>query len=344
MSEIVPPSIDVVIPVYNAPKLTRRCIDSVVSCLSKSISHIYIQDDASGIETREMLDNLPYNIVHISHSIKNQGFGTSVNVAISRSSASYILVLNSDTEINENILLPLYTAMSNDSQLAVIMPISNDYINQNFDRYLRQPGNYILTHRLRGYAFLIRRSAFNEIGGFDPIFGRGYYEDIDLGRRIYERNWRIGVHPEAYIHHIGGGSFGRGSDYRELKRRNRAIYFSRYPEAERNVIFFSGNFSLTCVPPDLTNAINDVFKRGGLVHWLALEQPTKIPFLHMKNNLINLSIIVKLVVLGGWLRRDRRISDVWLLLPTPPSFLRKILVLLSHIRGIKVFTWNKNIV
>tara|TARA_B100000686_G_scaffold341974_1_gene420276 strand:- start:9034 stop:10068 length:1035 start_codon:yes stop_codon:yes gene_type:complete len=344
MSEIVAPSIDVVIPVYNAPILTKRCIDSVVSCLSSSISHIYIQDDASNRETREMLDNLPYNIIHISHSIKNQGFGASVNVAISRSSASYILVLNSDTEISDNILLPLYSAMKIDSRLAVIVPTSNDYINQNFDRYLRQPGNYILTHRLRGYAFLIRRSAFNEIGGFDPVFGRGYYEDIDLGRRIYEHNWRIGIHPEAYIYHTGGGSFGRGLDYRKLKRRNRAIYFSRYPDAQRNVIFFSGKFSLTSAPPDLLNAINDVFQRGGLVHWLTLEKSTKIPCFHMKNNLINVSIIVKLMVLGGWLRRDKRISDVWLLLPTPPSFLRVLLVLLSHIRRIKIFTWKTDIV
>jgi glycosyltransferase involved in cell wall biosynthesis len=46
------PSIDVVIPVYNAPVLTRRCIDSVMSCLSESIEHIYIQNDASNTETR----------------------------------------------------------------------------------------------------------------------------------------------------------------------------------------------------------------------------------------------------------------------------------------------------
>ena len=92
MSEFVAPSVDVVIPVYNAPVLTRRCIDSVVSCLSQSIEHIYIQNDASNTETREMLDSLPYDITHTYHAIKNQGFGASVNDAVSRSSASYIPV------------------------------------------------------------------------------------------------------------------------------------------------------------------------------------------------------------------------------------------------------------
>lgn len=344
MSEIVVPSIDIVIPVYNAPVLTRSCIDSVVSCLGESIEHIYIQNDASNSETREMLDSLPYDIIHIHHSIKNQGFGASVNDAISRSSASYILVLNSDTELSGNILPPLCEAMEVDSQLAVIIPVSNDYVGHDFNRYLRQPGNYILTYRLRGYAFLIRRSIFQEVGGFDHIFGRGYYEDIDLGRRIYEHNWRIGVQPESLIYHKGGGSFGRGQEYRELKRRNRTLYFSRYPSAQRNVVLLSGNCPLTDFPSSLLNTIDSVFQKGGIVHWLSPETATKIPCLHMQNNSANLSIIVKLMMLRGWLRKDKRISDVWILLPGAPGFLRILLIFLSRLRRIKILTWKSDFV
>ncbi|WP_300294654.1 glycosyltransferase, partial [Nitrosomonas sp.] len=40
-------TIDVIIPVYNAPDLTRRCIDSIVTHLGQSIRRIIIQDDAS---------------------------------------------------------------------------------------------------------------------------------------------------------------------------------------------------------------------------------------------------------------------------------------------------------
>ena len=340
MSEIVVPSVDVVIPVYNAPVLTRRCIDSVISYLGKSIEHIYIQDDASNTETSEMLDSLPYQCVHIHHSQKNQGFGSSVNDAVGRSNASYVLVLNSDIEVCEDFLPKLCTAMSVDSRLAVIIPASNDYVDHDFNQYLRQPGNYILTYRLRGYAFLIRRSIFQEIGGFDPIFGRGYYEDIDLGRRIYERSWRIGVYPESLIYHKGGGSFGRGLAYRELKRRNRTLYFSRYPNAQRNVVLLSGNCPLTDFPSSLLNTIDNVFQRGGIVHWLSPKPATKLFCLHMQNNLASLSIVAKLLMLCGWLRKDKRISDVWILLPGAPNFLRISLVFLSYVRGIKINTWK----
>ena len=219
------PSIDVVIPVYNAPVLTRRCIDSVVACLGRSIGYIYIQDDASGAETREMLDNVPYACVRVHHAQKNQGFGASVNEAINRSDASYVLILNSDTIVSEDFLPRLCAALAADPQLAVIIPAGNDYARHNLDQYVRGPGGYIRTHRLRGHAFLIRRNVFLEIGGFDPAFGRGYYEDIDLGRRLNLRGWRLGVYPDAHIYHKGGGSFGRGQSYKELVRATATFTF-----------------------------------------------------------------------------------------------------------------------
>jgi glycosyltransferase involved in cell wall biosynthesis len=49
-------SVDVVIPVFNAPELTKRCIDSVMTHLKQSIGTVYVQDDASSDETRAMLD------------------------------------------------------------------------------------------------------------------------------------------------------------------------------------------------------------------------------------------------------------------------------------------------
>ncbi len=341
MNDMAVPSVDVVIPVYNAPVLTRRCIDSVVSYLGKSISHIYIQDDASDDETRKMLDDLQYTCVHVHHSQKNQGFGTSVNEAIGRSDASYVLVLNSDTEISEDFLPSLCTALAADSKLAVIIPAGNSYADYDLNQHLLQPGGYILTHRLAGYAFLIRRSVFQGVGGFDPAFGRGYYEDIDLGRRIDHNGWRMGVHPGAFIYHKGGGSFGRSWAYRALKRRSRNLYFSRYPCARRNVILLSSCRLLTDLPSNLINGIEDVFRKGGSVHWFTPEPASHLLCLHMLNSTTSLLMTIRFILLRGWLRLDKRISDIWIF-SDAPRFLRAFLVQLGRIRGVKIHLWKKD--
>lgn len=116
----------------------------MVVCLARSIEHIYVQDDASGAETREMLDHLPYKHIHVHHVPKNRGFGASVNEAIKRSSASCVLVLNSDVEVSEDFLPPLYVALAADSQLAVIIPAGNDYAKHDLDQYkLRLEGGIV---------------------------------------------------------------------------------------------------------------------------------------------------------------------------------------------------------
>lgn len=335
----VMPSIDVVIPVYNAPVLTRRCIDSVVTFLSGSVRYIHVQDDASGTETCQMLEQLPYECVRVHHARTNRGFGASVNAAVDRSEASYVLILNSDTEASENFLPLLCAALATDPQLAVIIPGGNDYARHDLDQYLRRPGGYIATYRLQGHAFLVRRKVFQETGGFDPAFGRGYYEDVDLGRRLDLRGWRLGVHPDARIQHKGGGSFGRGRSFRALVRHNRNLYFSRYPNARRNILLLSGNYPLTRFPSTLLDALEDVFHQGGYVHWLSPEPARQLLCLQMRSHSIGAEAVMRLL-LRSW-REDKRISEIWIL-PDASRLLRALIISWARIWGIKVLMWERS--
>ena len=332
------PSIDVIIPVYNAPVLTQRCIDSVVTYLNQSIQHIYIQNDASNAETRKMLEHQSHPKLHIHHAKKNQGFGTSVNVAIARSDADFVLVLNSDTDVDDDFLPLLCAAFAADPKLAVISPALHRYAKYDFSRYIRRPGGHIPAYHFQGHAFLIRRSIFKEIRGFDPMFGRGYFEDIDLGRRLIQQGWHIGLHPDARIRHMGGGSFGRGHAYRKLMQRNRSIYFARYPEARTNVLLVSGRCTIENLPNDLYRAIENVFEKGGNVHWLTPAPVPKLFCLHMRNSFISVMIVVRLM-LRGWLRTDKRISTVWVL-PGTSFLLRALLAEFIRARKLKVKHWR----
>ena len=334
MHELITPSIDVVIPVYNAPVLTKHCIDSVITHLGKSIQKIIIQDDASDTKTRNMLDDLHYESTQVYHAKENNGFGKSVNEAIGRSEASYVLVLNSDTIVRENFLPSLCLALETDPQLAVIIPSGNHYSAFNLDQYARQTGNYILTHRLTGYAFLIRRSVFQEIGGFDSVFGRGYYEDIDLGRRLNHSGWRIGVSPNSYIYHKGGGSFGRNLTYLALKKRSRDSYFSRYPQAKKNILLISGNCQITDFPVNVIAAIKNIFEEGGGICWFTPRPTPQLYCIHMTHTSMTLDLLIRLFLFGLF-RKDKLISEIWIL-PNASYLKRTMFSFLGRLRGIKV--------
>jgi N-acetylglucosaminyl-diphospho-decaprenol L-rhamnosyltransferase len=56
---------------------------------------------------------------------------------------------------------------------------------------------------LSGACMLVRRDAFDAVGGFDDKFFM-YFEDVDLCARIARAGWRIVYAPTAEITHVGG--------------------------------------------------------------------------------------------------------------------------------------------
>ena len=62
-----------------------------------------------------------------------------------------------------------------------------------------------VTGWLSGSLMLLRRAAFEQVGGFDPKYFM-YCEDMDLCRRLAEAGWRNVYVPTAVITHVGGQS------------------------------------------------------------------------------------------------------------------------------------------
>ena len=68
---------------------------------------------------------------------------------------------------------------------------------------------------LSGACFLIRRSAFDQLGGFDTGYFM-YFEDVDLGYRLGANGWRNLYEPAAEVLHTGAHST-TGESERMLK-------------------------------------------------------------------------------------------------------------------------------
>jgi N-acetylglucosaminyl-diphospho-decaprenol L-rhamnosyltransferase len=75
---------------------------------------------------------------------------------------------------------------------------------------------------LSGACLLVRRSAFDRLGGFDERFFM-YFEDVDLCERMHEHRWGVEYVPTAVVAHIGATSTAR-----EPGRMLRAHHTSAY--------------------------------------------------------------------------------------------------------------------
>ncbi|MGV1006981.1 MAG: glycosyltransferase family 2 protein [Dermatophilaceae bacterium] len=96
--------------------------------------------------------------------------------------------------------------------------------------YRRERGDPVEgpTGWLSGSCLLLRREAFEQVGGFDEGFFM-YFEDLDLCERIGRAGWDVVYVPEATVEHAGGHATQRhrrrmakahhDSAYRYLSRR-----------------------------------------------------------------------------------------------------------------------------
>jgi N-acetylglucosaminyl-diphospho-decaprenol L-rhamnosyltransferase len=60
-----------------------------------------------------------------------------------------------------------------------------------------------------GAFLLVRREAFQAIGGFDESFHPVWFEDVDFCKRLKAAGWEVRYTPEAVARHAGGHSVGR---------------------------------------------------------------------------------------------------------------------------------------
>jgi GT2 family glycosyltransferase len=303
------PPVDVVIPVHNSQALTRRCIESIYARIGHGIGDVHVHDNASCIPTAKMLDELRLPRLHVVHATENTGFGDAVNHGVARTKTPFLLVLNSDVEARDDFLSPLVEAMLKDDRLAAVTPGGNTYRRYDLSRYTRRSG-CVVTHNLSAYAFLLRRRAFVEVGGFDVRFGLGFYEDLDLSRRLLAKDWWIGIRPDTDLHHEVHGSFRNLPRFREILEENRVRYLDRHSGAYRQILLVTGACSHEALPGDLRRELEAVFLGGGEAHWISRGGDTPLPALEMRRS--GAGAVAALRLYRRRQRKRRPLSELWI--------------------------------
>src|SRR5690606_15785652 len=99
------PKVSVVIPVYNAERHLRKCLDSVLN-QNYSEYEVLIIDDGSTDNSLEIADEYSgkYEIIKVYSQI-NQGPSAARNTGIQHTTTPYITFLDADDKLREDYLI-----------------------------------------------------------------------------------------------------------------------------------------------------------------------------------------------------------------------------------------------
>ncbi len=217
-------SIDILIPVYNALDDLSECLASVERWWSSAIGRIILIDDASDNETAAWLDSYAASkpFVHLIRQTANGGFTASIVAGMAESDAAFALFLNSDTIVTPGWINRLWHALTLRPNTALAGPLSNNGYMQTVTSaeghdpetasaitLLNSRSAYPLVPLLSGFCLMLRRDAYDMVGGLDAdAFPQGYWEVQDLCLRLIDLGYDAVLADDCYVHHKGSQSIG----------------------------------------------------------------------------------------------------------------------------------------
>ena len=216
---------------YNRASVTRQCLNGLLSrplAADAEIAEIIVVDDGSRDLTPRLLAGYGDRIRVVTHAA-NAGFALSCNDGAAIASGEYLVFLKNDTVPRAGWLDALVRYAEAHPRAAVVgskLLFPDDTIQHAGvvvcqDRFTRGiytgfPADHPAVNKSRrfqavtGACMLVRRAAFEEVGGFDGAF-RNAYEDHDLCLRLGERGYEIHYCHESVVYRLEALSRGESA-------------------------------------------------------------------------------------------------------------------------------------
>ncbi len=210
---------------------------------------IYIGDNASTDDSIEFIKtNFPQ--IHLIELNTNNGYSKGYNLLLKEIKADYVALINSDIEVTPNWLAPLIAELESNERIAAVQPKIKSYKNKEYFEYAGAAGGFIdkygypfcrgrIFNTLEkdkgqyddsievkwasGACFLVRKSSFDLVGGFDDDFF-AHMEEIDLCWRFANDGFISKYTSNSTVYHVGGGTLAYENPFKTYLNFRNGLY------------------------------------------------------------------------------------------------------------------------
>ena len=250
MTSAAPPAVLVVVVTYHPGAHLDTFLDSVPGASAEPVP-IVVSDNGGGQDPR-VVAAAARRGVRVLVNPANLGYGAAANAAAAGAAEPWLLVANPDVVLGPRALDDLLAAADRWPGAGALGPLITTPDGQVYPSARELPSlvrgighavfgwiwptnPWTTAYRreaegilertagwLSGSCLLVRREAFEAVGGFDPGFFM-YFEDTDLCQRLARAGWQIVYAPTARVVHAGGHA-----TVRHREQMSRAHHTSAY--------------------------------------------------------------------------------------------------------------------
>ncbi|HZS03140.1 MAG TPA: glycosyltransferase [Chloroflexota bacterium] len=244
MSESGWPRLAIVVPNYNGAAHLEACFGSLEALdYPADRLDLWLVDNASRDESLALVQQR-FPRVRVLRHASNLGFAAACNQGVAAAEAPYVALLNNDARVDPAWARELVGPLLERPALAATGAKMLDWAGERvdfaggllnfyghaFQHLYGAPASAAADLTLRptlfacGGAMAVRRDAFLAVGGFDERYF-AFFEDVDLGWRLWLHGHAIALAPRAVAYHRGHATASRlpAHQLRVLYERN-ALY------------------------------------------------------------------------------------------------------------------------
>jgi O-antigen biosynthesis protein len=240
------PAVSIVVVTYGARELVEYCLDAIARN-TPSPYEVVVVDNASPDGTADFLRS-DVEGAKVVFNGENTGFLLASNQGTQEAQGRFLCFLNSDAFVEPDWLPPLLKTFEHDPTVGATVPL---FLNP--DRTVQEAGSVI---DYLGWALALGgggdperfefrfprevdfgsaaclvtpRRLFAELGGFDPAFVPGYFEDVDYCFQLKARRLRTIYEPRSRVVHVRSATAST-ERARRMVEQNRSVFFERWSD------------------------------------------------------------------------------------------------------------------
>ncbi len=238
------PMVSILIPNWNGREWLPGCLRAI-EAQTVAPDQVIVIDNGSTDGSLKYLRSEDADVQIIALG-ENTGFAHAVNRGLARADGEFIAVLNTDVRLASDWLERMARALDEDPGSASVAckMLSSEDPSRIYDagdilrrdgaceqrgRFGRDTGQYDEPGEVFGAcagAALYRRSALNELAGFDERYF-AYLEDVDLALRLRLAGWRCRYEPVVALHAGEGSSHRLPGGHQFLVARNTFVLVAK---------------------------------------------------------------------------------------------------------------------
>lgn len=231
----------VVVTLRDSPRLRRTIASLRQDLAGQDAMIVCVLNNPGDSQTRDE------NGVRIVGAGMNLGWAGGMHAALVGVESEYLWCIQDDLVVPRGTHETLRGALQADPRLGSVrpLPVGDDGLvaQGSVTSTVNDAGEFsrpVPPHRvppsevkvsdgsfLPSSAQFVRRSAWDEVGGFDPWFYPWGFIDVDFGRSLLQAGWHFRTVPEAQVLHSAGGSTNQ--PFRALlAQRQASLYAAKW--------------------------------------------------------------------------------------------------------------------